>query len=61
MMFHLIDRAGKIVSTGTKGDLIDLAHTLWPDQHQDDSTDFEEPNGWDIQPAVSASISKVEQ
>lgn len=47
--YQLISKNGIPHGYGTKGDLIDLAHSLWPGQHQDDSANHEEPNGWDLQ------------
>lgn len=46
--YELIDKDGRKNGVGDKGDMIDLAHALWPGQPQD-SGDGPEPEGWSLQ------------
>lgn len=48
--YELIDKNG--IATPHRSDnvrdLADVAASIWPNERQDDSGDYEEPNGWDI-------------
>ena len=54
-MYALVGMDGKVYERSeVKTYLVEIARTRWPEQHQDDSGDFEDPNGWDIRVTHSA-------